>query len=184
MAVSEKSRNNGQDARHDFFKDIHERHSHEVWAMAFARWRDYNVADDITQETFLRLWKQWEEGEEILNPRAWLLRVARNLAEDHAKSAFRRIGTKPSEVMNDIAAGGMSPVELSIAVERAEQCDAALDALPAVSRRIVILYDLDGYTFKEIAELLAIPQSTIWDRLQQAHAWLRELLDSVADSDA
>jgi len=47
---------------------------------------DADTALDITQEAFLRLWKQRESGEEILNPRAWLLRVARNLAEDYAKS--------------------------------------------------------------------------------------------------
>src|SRR5262245_49400597 len=72
------------------FDALYQRHSREVWAMAYARWMDADTALDITQEAFLRLWKQWESGENIVNPRAWLLRVARNLAEDFAKSAFRR----------------------------------------------------------------------------------------------
>src|SRR5580658_3385247 len=72
------------------FEALYQRHSREVWAMAYARWMDADTALDITQEAFMRLWKQWESGEEILNVRAWLLRVARNLAEDYAKSSFRR----------------------------------------------------------------------------------------------
>src|SRR4051812_44698843 len=75
------------------FETLYQRHSREVWALAYARWMNADTALDITQEAFLRLWKKREEGEVILNPRAWLLRVARNLAEDHAKSAFRRNGT-------------------------------------------------------------------------------------------
>ena len=84
------------------FEALYERHSREVWALAYARWMNADTAMDIAQEAFLRLWKQWEAGESILNPRAWLLRVARNLAEDHAKSAFRRNGTHPPQTMNGV----------------------------------------------------------------------------------
>src|SRR5919198_4933543 len=84
------------------FDTLYQRHSREVWALAYARWMNADTAMDITQEAFLRLWKKWEDGETILNPRAWLLRVARNLAEDHAKSAFRRNGTHPPQTMNGV----------------------------------------------------------------------------------
>src|SRR5207248_8786960 len=84
------------------FEALYQRHSREVWALAYARWMNADTALDITQETFLRLWKQWETGEAIVNPRAWLLRVARNLAEDYAKSAFRRNGTNPPQTMNGV----------------------------------------------------------------------------------
>ena len=82
------------DPRRAEFEEIYERHTREVWALAYARWLNAEVALDIMQETFLRLWKQYQQGDAILNPRAWLLRVARNLAEDYAKSAFRRNGTQ------------------------------------------------------------------------------------------
>src|SRR5262249_9842496 len=86
------------------FEELYQRHSREVWAWAYARWMNADTAMDITQEAFLRLWKKWEDGEAIHNPRAWLLRVARNLAEDHAKSAFRRNGTHPPPTMNGVQA--------------------------------------------------------------------------------
>src|SRR5262245_38396748 len=70
------------------FEELYQRHSREIWALAYARWMNADVALDIVQEAYLRLWRQWQDGggNEIVNPRAWLLRVARNLAEDFAKS--------------------------------------------------------------------------------------------------
>src|SRR5713101_9957944 len=93
------------------FEALYQRHSREVWALAYARWMNADTALDITQEAFLRLWKQWNDGEEILNPRAWLLRVARNLAEDYAKSAFRRNGTHPPMTMNGVSSHDSLPLE-------------------------------------------------------------------------
>src|SRR5262245_17686955 len=85
------------------FEALYERYSREVWALAYARWLDADAALDIAQEAFLRLWRQWEEGSAILNPRAWLARVVRNLAEDFGKSSFRRNGTHPPQLMNGVA---------------------------------------------------------------------------------
>src|SRR5215467_2830674 len=93
------------------FEALYQRYSREVWALAYARWMNADTAMDITQEAFLRLWKKWEDGEAILNPRAWLLRVARNLAEDLAKSAFRRNGTHPPQTMNGVPAHQPPPLE-------------------------------------------------------------------------
>src|SRR5260370_37204099 len=93
------------------FEALYQRHSREVWALAYARWMNADTAMDVTQEAFLRLWKKLEEGEKILNVRAWLLRVARNLAEDHAKSAFRRNGTSPPQTMNGVQSREVSPLE-------------------------------------------------------------------------
>src|SRR6266496_534879 len=94
------------------FEALYQRYSREVWALAYARWMNADTALDITQESFLRLWKQWESGESILNPRAWLLRVARNLAEDYAKSSFRRNGTQPPLTMNGVRGRESLPLDM------------------------------------------------------------------------
>src|SRR3954452_23869890 len=99
------------DTQHADFEALYQRYSREVWALAYARWMNADTAMDIAQEAFLRLWKQWEAGEEIQNPRAWLLRVARNLAEDHAKSSFRRNGTQPPEVLNGVRSHQEDPAD-------------------------------------------------------------------------
>src|SRR5438067_5664855 len=112
-------------------------------------------AMDITQEAFLRLWKQWEAGETILNPRAWLLRVARNLAEDHAKSAFRRNGTHPPQTMNGVQAHEPLPLESLEREETFGQLRDVMEQLPTADREILTLrYSLD-YNTNEIAECLS-----------------------------
>src|SRR5262252_597342 len=93
------------------FETLYQRHSREVWALAYARWMNADTALDITQEAFLRSCKQRNDGEEILNPRAWLWRGARNLAEDDGKSAFRRNGTRPPQTMNGVRSQDPLPGE-------------------------------------------------------------------------
>src|SRR5947209_11449519 len=127
---------NPSSERNTSFEELYQRHSREVWALAYARWMNADTALDITQEAYLRLWRKWEDGEPILNPRAWLLRVARNLAEDHAKSAFRRNGTHPPQTMDGVQAPGPLPLE---SLERAEtfaQLRAGLEELAEADREI------------------------------------------------
>src|ERR1700712_3061399 len=84
------------------FDVLYQQHSREVWALAYARWMNADTALDVAQEAFLRLWKKLEEGEGIVNPRPWLLRVARTLAEAVAKSSSRRNATPPPQLMNGV----------------------------------------------------------------------------------
>jgi RNA polymerase sigma-70 factor, ECF subfamily len=163
-------------ARHADFEALYQRHSREVWALAYARWMNADLAQDIMQEAFLRLWKQWQDGEEILNPRAWLLRVARNLAEDHAKSAFRRNGTHPPQTMNGVKSHDPQPLESLEREETFTQLRGVLEQLAPPDREILTLrYGLD-YNANEIAELLAINATAVHMRLSRARQRLAERL--------
>jgi RNA polymerase sigma-70 factor, ECF subfamily len=161
---------------HADFKALYQRHSREVWALVYARWMNAETAMDICQEAFLRLWKQWLEGEEILNPRAWLLRVARNLAEDHAKSAFRRNGTHPPQTMNGVQADEPLPVEVLEREETFARIRDELKQLPRADREILTLrYCLD-YDTDQIADLLEINHTAVHMRLSRARQRLAERL--------
>src|SRR4051794_40305069 len=169
---------NGAPQRRVAFEEAYQRHSREVWALAYARWMNADTAMDITQEAFLRLWKQWQEGEEILNPRAWLLRVARNLAEDHAKSAFRRNGTHPPQTMNGVKSSEPMPLESLEREETFTQLRGVLEQLATPDREILTLrYGLD-YNANEIAELLAINATAVHMRLSRARQRLAERLSA------
>src|SRR5262245_37332024 len=158
------------------FEALYRRHSREVWALVYARWMNADTALDITQETFLRLWKQWEAGETILSPRAWLLRVARNLAEDHAKSAFRRNGTHPPQTMNGVQAHDPLPLENMEREETFAQLRRILDQMPKGDREILTFrYALD-YDTDEIARLLDIAPTAVHMRLSRARQRLAERL--------
>jgi RNA polymerase sigma-70 factor (ECF subfamily) len=157
---------------------LHGQYSREVWALAYARWLDADLALDITQEAFLRLWKQWETGEEIQNPRAWLLRVARNLAEDYAKSAFRRNGTQPPEMLNGVRSSQPMPIEM---LERDETFGLLRESLaelaPADREILTLRYALD-YDAGTIAEKLEVAVTAVHMRLSRARQRLAEKLST------
>ena len=144
--------------------------------MVYARWLNADTAMDITQEAFLRLWKQWQTGEDIINPRAWLLRVARNLAEDYAKSSFRRNGTHPPQTMNGVAAHDSPPLEKLEREETFRQLRGVMEELSEGDREILTLrYALD-YNANDIAELLGIQATAVHMRLSRARQRLAERL--------
>lgn len=160
----------------DEFEGLYQRHSREVWALAYARWMNADTALDIMQEAFLRLWKQWESGETIVNPRAWLLRVARNLAEDHAKSAFRRNGTHPPQTMNGVQAHDPPPLERLEQEETFGQLRHVLAEMSEADREILTLrYALD-YDTEEIARVLGRAPTAVHMRLSRARQRLAERL--------
>jgi RNA polymerase sigma-70 factor (ECF subfamily) len=163
-------------SRHAAFDALYQRHNREVWALAYARWMDRDTALDITQEAFLRLWKQWESGEEIQSPRAWLMRVARNLTEDYVKSAFRRNGTLPPQLMNGVASHAPNPLDAMERNETFAQIQAVLQELSPADRHLLTLrYGLD-YDAGQIAEMLEIQTTAVHMRLTRARQRLAERL--------
>jgi RNA polymerase sigma-70 factor (ECF subfamily) len=171
----------GGSARRAEFELLYGLHGREVWALAYARWMDSDQAMDIMQEAFLRLWRQWERGEEIQNPRAWLLRVARNLAEDCAKSAFRRNGTQPPEMLDGIRSKQPMPIERLERDELFAQMRGLLAELAPTDREILTLrYALD-YDANTIADRLDIAATAVHMRLSRARQRLADRLASQLD---
>jgi RNA polymerase sigma-70 factor, ECF subfamily len=164
------------DPRRAEFEELYQRHTREVWALVYARWLNAEVALDVMQEAFLRLWKQWQDGSAILNPRAWLLRVARNLAEDYAKSAFRRNGTQPPQTMNGVKGRDLLPLDTMARDETFGQLRQELDKLAQADREILTLrYGLD-YNANQIAEILDINSTAVHMRLSRARQRLADRL--------
>ena len=161
---------------HAAFEALYQRYNREVWALAYARWLDADLALDITQESFLRLWKQWQANELIQNPRAWLMRVARNLAEDYAKSAFRRNGTQSPQLLNVIRSDSASPLECLEREETFAQLHEVMRDLSATDRHLLTLrYGLE-YDAGHIAESLGINITAVHMRLSRARQRLAERL--------
>lgn len=158
------------------FDTIYQRHSREVWALVYARWLNADVALDIMQEAFLRLWKQAQDGGLIQNPRAWLLRVARNLAEDYAKSSFRKNGTQPPQTMNGVRGRDPAPLDRMEQDETFRNVRDELNKLAPADREILTLrYGLD-YSATDIAEFLEINATAVHMRLSRARQRLAERL--------
>ena len=167
------------DLRRGEFEALYAAHSREVWALAYARWMDADSAQDVMQEVFLRFWKQLEGSETILNPRAWLLRVARNLAEDYAKSSFRRHGTQAPEFLGGLQAPDDSPLAKMEREEAFAQIHGILDELATADREILTLRYAFDYETAAIAEILDVASSAVHMRLSRARQRLAERLSAA-----
>ena len=110
------------------------------------------------------------------NTRAWLLRVARNLAEDHAKSSFQRNGTQAPQTMNDVKARDVLPLDRLEHEETMGRLRLELEELAPADREVLTFrYGLD-YSGNEIAEILNINPTAVHMRLSRARQRLAERL--------
>lgn len=172
-----KSLSHVPDDRRAEFDALYAQHSRAVWSMAYSRWLDADLALDIVQEAFMRLWKYWEAGEEpIQNTRAWLLRVARNLAEDYAKSSFRKNGTMAPQQMGGVRSQEILPSEMMEQQEAFAQIRETLQELPPEDRNILTLRYAMDYDAAEIAEMLGINTTAVHMRLSRARHRMAEKL--------
>ena len=166
------------------FEAVYAQLHRAVWALAFARWMDSDSALDIMQETFLRYWKQCESGQKFDNPKAWLMRVARNLAEDYAKSAFRRHGTLAPELLGIFPSKAQLPHEVLQREEAFQQIRGVLEDMPSADREVLTMrYALDQDA-PQIAEFLGVPVTAIHMRLSRARQRLAEKLTAIGVTQA
>jgi RNA polymerase sigma-70 factor (ECF subfamily) len=159
------------------FDALYQRYRHRVWATANARLANADLALDVAQEVFLRLWREWEAGRAVLNPKAWLMRVAHNLAEDCAKSAFRRHGTHETWTLGQARGRDPGPLEQA---ERRELCSNVRQALAALrlpDREILRLRYGNACPVAEIAAALQITVPAATMRLWQARRRLALYLE-------
>ena len=165
---------NSENRRNADFDELYARYGREVWAVAYSRRMDRDAAMDIAQESFLRFWNEREKGTEILNPRGWLIRVARNLADDTAKSAFRRHGTTATNAMDGYRSLAKPP-DMKLLQDETFACvRAVMEELVVSDRDILTLrYALD-YDSPKIAEILEIPVTSVHMRLSRARKRLAE----------
>jgi RNA polymerase sigma-70 factor (ECF subfamily) len=128
-------------------------------------------ARDICQETFLRILKKSHRFRKGSRFSTWMYQIALNLCRDQARRTkrwSRVIADTPS--LPDRAAGPLAPESADPArtAERREMASAvlsALDRLPVEQREVVVLKEFEGLKFREIAEILGCPESTVKSRM-------------------
>jgi RNA polymerase sigma-70 factor (ECF subfamily) len=130
-------------------------------------------AEDLAQEALVIAWRKQREHDRDRSLDAWLYGIARNVYRNHVRSQRRHPMTdEPAEPTADAR-------DLADALAFRD----ALAGLPEAQQDIVILHELEEYTLKETAELLAIPFDTAKDRLRRARDGLRGTLDAGAASE-
>lgn len=167
--------------------ELIERYSPRVFGLLYRLTRSRDAAEDLLQETFLRVVRTIDRYEHVGRFEAWLFRIAANLARDRARQRARRGDMTPVDVSwaderdqpadHDLVRA-TDPLERVVQREAREQLLAALGRLSEPEREIVLLRHYSELSFREIAELLGVPLGTA---LARAHRALKHLRAHLAD---
>jgi len=159
----------------DEFSSLALSYLEEVSAYARRLSRSQWDADDLVQAAFERAFHKWMDLKEPGRCRAWLFRITRNLHIDRTRSTAARRELRLVEPGDSLAPEPMVPLET---VERltAQELDAALLKLPDEQREAVLLCDLWGFRYEEIADITDSAVGTVRSRISRARSHLARIL--------
>ena len=161
-------------------------YARHVHAVAYSIVRDHHDAEDIAQETFLRVLRQKSPLAEVENPRAWLGRIAYNLSLDKVRDRKRRAQVSmddesASADVRALAAGGLAADELAVQAQMQQLLAQLIPTLPEELRHTLQLSLMDGMNSTEVAKILDLPDGTVRTRLMRARQLLKEKLKAVME---
>jgi RNA polymerase sigma-70 factor, ECF subfamily len=155
--------------------------SHLDSAYNLARWlmRNSHDAEDVVQEAYLRAF-QYSGGFHGGDARAWLLMIVRN-------TSYRCLGRKRMNEQFDenIHVGlpaSVTPEQVLLQTADADLVEKALRELPVRFREIIVLRELEGLSYKEIADVMGVPMGTVMSTLSRARGRLRHALDQLRNN--
>jgi RNA polymerase sigma-70 factor, ECF subfamily len=167
------------------FEPLVEKYRQRVWRLAYNILRDREEAWDVAQEAFIRAYQALPSFRGQSAFYTWLYRIVMNVAADRGRARGaqgRAFGTErvPEEewerVLPDQNRGDEAPDQAAIRTEERRKITQALDTLSEDHRKIIMLSDLEGLSYREIAETLEIPMGTVMSRLHNARKRLRDAL--------
>jgi RNA polymerase sigma-70 factor (ECF subfamily) len=153
-------------------------------AYNLARWltRDGHDAEDVVQEAYLRA-LQFFDGFHGTDGRAWLLRIVRNTCYTWLqRNRGHKLATFDEEV-HGAAAEDERPETPLLRQEEQQRVRRALEALPVEFREVLVLRELEGLSYKQIADVADLPVGTVMSRLARGRERLQQLLSEGAKED-
>ncbi len=156
---------------------FYQRYGGVVFALSLRMLRDQSGAEEVTQDTFVRVWRMAHTFDPARGrAEAWVITIARNLALSRLRQAHENVPEAPIETMDLLADEGMNPEDLAWVSARRQMVRAALGQLPAAQRQVVVLAYFDGLTHAEIAARTGDPLGTVKSRLRLALKHLEAIL--------
>ena len=170
----------------DAFRALVVRHQRKVYAVALGIVKDPDLAWDVSQEAFVRVHQHLPDFKGESAFRTWVLRIAHHLAIDVIRkeraSSRDQLEDVREQDLEDGAEGvlstslGTNPQQGALRRELAGKIGEALDRIPATHREILVLRELEGLSYEELAERLDIPKGTVMSRLFHARKKMQALL--------
>lgn len=172
---------------HEAFRVLVERYQGRAHALALRVLRDEEQARDAVQDAFLKVYRSLERFEGRSSFYTWLYRLVLNVSldlrrRDRSDQQLEWDETRGLEPMVGWAplagAEGSSPADATLRRELRQQVAAAIDALPGTARETLVLREVEGLSYAEIAKALGIPKGTVMSRLHYARRRVAEILRS------
>jgi RNA polymerase sigma-70 factor (ECF subfamily) len=154
------------------FHNLYESYSRDVYRFALYLSGDAALADDITSETFVRVWSS-PEPVRLSTVKGYLLTIARNLWLMERRQHLRRQGLdEVNEALPDIGQGALHQVEVKDELDRVLR---ALQEFPEVDRAALLMRADDGLPYEEIAAALGLPVATVKVKVHRARLRLAQI---------
>jgi RNA polymerase sigma-70 factor, ECF subfamily len=166
----------------EFLEDAIERYGKATYNFAHRLTRNEADARDLTQEAFIRVFRAWRSFKPGTSFLSWIYRIVTNLHRDELR---RRKGRYPEEIPQDndpqyFTSGrplAVAPIEEYVEAYLSEPMSRALDGLSTEQRQIVLLADVEGFSYQEIGEIVGCSIGTVRSRLHRARGQLRKLVN-------
>jgi RNA polymerase sigma-70 factor (ECF subfamily) len=154
------------------FEEIVKRYQRRVYGTALRITKRHDIADDVTQETFLRAHQALARFDATRPFGPWICRIAANLAINHVRSPASREEGLP-EGHQEEPSPAASPLQGVLDGEASRVLQDAMATLPPEQRAVFVLRAFEDLSYQEIAEALAISPGTVMSRLSRAREKLR-----------
>ncbi|WP_081841583.1 sigma-70 family RNA polymerase sigma factor [Alicyclobacillus macrosporangiidus] len=149
-----------------------------IWGYIYAVTKDPHTTDDLAQDVFVRAYTHWDQFRGESSRKTWLFKIARNICRDHQRSAFFRrvIPMDAMKLHNVSSAHARSSEDEAMQVFENHALWEAIFRLRKIYREVILLHIREDLTFKEIASILNVSESTVRSRYRRA---LEQLQDTI-----
>ena len=176
----------------DAYKPLVEQHKGTVYALVVGKTGDFASAEDIVQETFVEAFRQLKSLKDPAKFRAWVRGIAMNLSNEWIRKRKRNVpiddldDSKEANIHGEVLPESFVrlPAAPDSDFEKEEMRNYVLQAVGRLSekyREVVLLHYMEGLKYREIAEMLDVPESTVLGRLQVGRDQLREELLPIVE---
>jgi RNA polymerase sigma-70 factor (ECF subfamily) len=153
-------------------------HMDDLYRAAVRMLLDSGTASDAVQETYLIAWKSFDRYERGTNCRAWLFQIMFNVVRHERRKWFKWL-TGREEDLAESQIAAPEPIQENLTDK---DILSALDTLPLQFREVLLLVDVQEFSYKETSAILRVPIGTVMSRLSRARTLLRGQLTDVAQS--